>query len=118
MTARCWIDCFAFQIGDLKEARRLASEITGKGATLYDLLGKEVDLRVMYQWNISEMLQQDLFQSNFFFEKPKIDLSFRNLRQHSALRFLDLRIFHTDSELLSVSSGTKIVSYCAAVGNK
>ncbi len=35
-----------FQIGDLKEARRLASEITGKGATLYDLLGREVDLRV------------------------------------------------------------------------
>ncbi len=34
------------QISDLKEARRLASEITGKGATLYDLLGKEVDLRV------------------------------------------------------------------------
>lgn len=34
------------QIGDLKEARRLASEITSKGATLYDLLGKEVDLRV------------------------------------------------------------------------
>jgi len=30
----------------LKEARRLATEITTKGAGLYDLLGKEVDLRV------------------------------------------------------------------------
>lgn len=34
-----------YQIGELKEARRLASEITSKGAGLYDLLGKEVDLR-------------------------------------------------------------------------
>jgi len=33
------------RIGELKEARRLASEITSKGAGLYDLLGKEVDLR-------------------------------------------------------------------------
>ena len=35
-----------FQINELKEARRLASEITVKGAQVYDLLGKEVDLRV------------------------------------------------------------------------
>lgn len=34
------------QIADLKAARQLASEITSKGASLYDLLGKEVDLRV------------------------------------------------------------------------
>ena len=34
-----------FQIGELKEARRLALEITSKGAGLYDLLGKEVELR-------------------------------------------------------------------------
>ncbi|KAL5018071.1 hypothetical protein ScPMuIL_003793 [Solemya velum] len=33
------------KINDLKEARRLASEITTKGALLYDLLGKEVELR-------------------------------------------------------------------------
>ncbi|XP_067942297.1 clusterin-associated protein 1-like [Watersipora subatra] len=33
------------RIGELKEARRLASEITSKGAGLYDLLGKEVELR-------------------------------------------------------------------------
>ena len=34
------------QIGDLKDARRLASEITSKGAVLYDLLAKESELRV------------------------------------------------------------------------
>nr|XP_033770447.1 clusterin-associated protein 1 isoform X1 [Geotrypetes seraphini] len=33
------------KIADLKAARQLASEITSKGASLYDLLGKEVDLR-------------------------------------------------------------------------
>lgn len=37
---------FFFQIADLKAARQLASEITSKGASLYDLLGKEVELRV------------------------------------------------------------------------
>ncbi|XP_030068947.1 clusterin-associated protein 1 [Microcaecilia unicolor] len=40
---------FKFDLGskitDLKAARQLASEITSKGASLYDLLGKEVDLR-------------------------------------------------------------------------
>lgn len=36
----------SFQIADLKAARQLASEITSKGASLYDLLGKEVELRV------------------------------------------------------------------------
>ena len=35
-----------FQISELKDARRLASEITSKGASLYDMLGKEVELRV------------------------------------------------------------------------
>uniref|UniRef100_A0A8C9F658 Clusterin associated protein 1 n=1 Tax=Pavo cristatus TaxID=9049 RepID=A0A8C9F658_PAVCR len=34
------------KIADLKAARQLASEITSKGASLYDLLGKEVELRV------------------------------------------------------------------------
>ncbi|MEE6497281.1 hypothetical protein FKM82_002692 [Ascaphus truei] len=41
---------FKFDLGskfaDLKMARQLASEITSKGASLYDLLGKEADLRV------------------------------------------------------------------------
>ncbi|XP_069761444.1 clusterin-associated protein 1 homolog isoform X2 [Narcine bancroftii] len=34
-----------FMISDLKAARQLASEITTKGAIVFDLLGKEVDLR-------------------------------------------------------------------------
>ncbi|XP_028299393.1 clusterin-associated protein 1 homolog [Gouania willdenowi] len=33
------------RISDLKAARQLASEVTSKGASLYHLLGKEVDLR-------------------------------------------------------------------------
>ncbi|XP_075292478.1 clusterin-associated protein 1 isoform X4 [Opisthocomus hoazin] len=33
------------KIADLKAARQLASEITSQGASLYDLLGKEVELR-------------------------------------------------------------------------
>lgn len=37
---------FNFQVHELKQSRQLASEITSTGATLYDLLGKEVDLRV------------------------------------------------------------------------
>ncbi|XP_030195606.1 clusterin-associated protein 1 homolog isoform X3 [Gadus morhua] len=40
---------FKFDLGsrvsELKEARRLASEITAKGASLYDLLGEEAELR-------------------------------------------------------------------------
>lgn len=34
------------QISELKHIRSLASEITSRGATLYDLLRREVDLRV------------------------------------------------------------------------
>uniref|UniRef100_A0A8C5UVK6 Clusterin associated protein 1 n=1 Tax=Microcebus murinus TaxID=30608 RepID=A0A8C5UVK6_MICMU len=45
------ISKFKFDLGskiaDLKAARQLASEITSKGASLYDLLGKEVELREM-----------------------------------------------------------------------
>ncbi|GJQ72252.1 hypothetical protein Trydic_g3343 [Trypoxylus dichotomus] len=33
------------KLHDLKQSRQLASEITSSGATLFDLLGKEVDLR-------------------------------------------------------------------------
>uniref|UniRef100_A0A8V0YZ14 Clusterin associated protein 1 n=2 Tax=Gallus gallus TaxID=9031 RepID=A0A8V0YZ14_CHICK len=36
------------KIADLKAARQLASEITSKGANLYDLLGKEVELRELF----------------------------------------------------------------------
>ena len=34
------------KVAELKKCRQLASEITTKGAKLYDLLGREVDLRV------------------------------------------------------------------------
>ncbi len=37
--------CF-LQAADLKACRQLASDITAKGAKLYELLGKEVELRV------------------------------------------------------------------------
>ena len=36
---------FNAKIAELKRARQLASEITVKGSTLHELLGKEVDLR-------------------------------------------------------------------------
>ncbi|XP_060559819.1 clusterin-associated protein 1-like isoform X1 [Ruditapes philippinarum] len=45
------------RISELKEARRLASEITSKGAGLYDLLGKEVDLREQRTIVIAKQLE-------------------------------------------------------------
>ncbi|XP_071767848.1 clusterin-associated protein 1 homolog [Centroberyx gerrardi] len=52
---------FKFDLGsrvsDLKVARQLASEITSKGASLYDLLGKEVDLREMRTAAIARPLE-------------------------------------------------------------
>ncbi|XP_051789989.1 clusterin-associated protein 1 homolog isoform X1 [Erpetoichthys calabaricus] len=45
------------KIADLKAARDLASEITSKGASLYDLLGKEVDLREMRTAAIARPLE-------------------------------------------------------------
>lgn len=40
--------CEFLQVQDIKDARLLASEITTKGASLYDLLSREVDLRVRH----------------------------------------------------------------------
>ncbi|KAG8003107.1 Clusterin-associated protein 1-like protein [Nibea albiflora] len=45
------------RISDLKTARQLASEVTSKGASLYDLLGKEVDLREMRTAAIARPLE-------------------------------------------------------------
>uniref|UniRef100_A0A8C0X7I1 Clusterin-associated protein 1 n=1 Tax=Castor canadensis TaxID=51338 RepID=A0A8C0X7I1_CASCN len=45
------------KIADLKAARQLASEITAKGATLYDLLGKEVELRELRTEAIARPLE-------------------------------------------------------------
>ncbi|TDH08736.1 hypothetical protein EPR50_G00100340 [Perca flavescens] len=45
------------RVSDLKAARQLASEVTSKGASLYDLLGKEVDLREMRTAAIARPLE-------------------------------------------------------------
>lgn len=45
------------QIGDLRRARELASEITTKGASIYDLLGREVDLREVRTHTINRNLE-------------------------------------------------------------
>nr|XP_042139251.1 clusterin-associated protein 1 [Peromyscus maniculatus bairdii] len=45
------------KIADLKAARQLASEITAKGASLYDLLGKEVELRELRTEAIARPLE-------------------------------------------------------------
>ncbi|XP_068003457.1 clusterin-associated protein 1 isoform X2 [Melanerpes formicivorus] len=45
------------KIADLKAARQLASEITSKGASLYDLLGKEVELREARAESIARPLE-------------------------------------------------------------
>ncbi|NWR38046.1 CLUA1 protein, partial [Tachuris rubrigastra] len=45
------------KIADLKAARQLASEITSKGAVLYDLLGKEMELREARTESIARPLE-------------------------------------------------------------
>ncbi|XP_060116805.1 clusterin-associated protein 1 [Heteronotia binoei] len=45
------------RIGELKATRQLASEITSKGASVYDLLGKEVELREMRTEAIARPLE-------------------------------------------------------------
>ncbi|XP_063790862.1 clusterin-associated protein 1 isoform X2 [Pseudophryne corroboree] len=55
------IATFKFDLGtkitDLKMARQLASEITSKGASLYDILGKEADLRELRTAAIARPLE-------------------------------------------------------------
>lgn len=45
------------QIGELRRARELASEITSKGASIYDLLVHEVDLRDLRNFTINRNLE-------------------------------------------------------------
>ncbi|XP_051637124.1 clusterin-associated protein 1 isoform X1 [Manacus candei] len=45
------------KVADLKAARQLASEITSKGAVLYDLLGKEMELREARTESIARPLE-------------------------------------------------------------
>ncbi|XP_069920112.1 clusterin-associated protein 1 isoform X4 [Oryctolagus cuniculus] len=47
----------ASKVADLKAARQLASEITSRGASLYDLLGKEVELRELRTEAIARPLE-------------------------------------------------------------
>ncbi|XP_051930556.1 clusterin-associated protein 1 homolog isoform X3 [Hippocampus zosterae] len=55
---------FKFDIGsrisDLKAARQLASEVTSKGASLFDLLGKELELREKRTAAIARPLEIDV----------------------------------------------------------
>ncbi|XP_028395560.1 clusterin-associated protein 1-like [Dendronephthya gigantea] len=51
------------RISDLKQCRTLASEITMKGASLHDLLGREVDLREMRSIAISKPLELNELES-------------------------------------------------------
>ena len=44
------------QSTDLKACRQLASQITTRGAKLYELLGKELELRVGLVWSVSDSL--------------------------------------------------------------
>lgn len=45
------VNCI-LQIAELKMTRELASQITAKGAVLYELLGKEVKLRVSIEFRM------------------------------------------------------------------
>lgn len=49
----CGSEPVLVQATDLKACRHLASQITARGAKLYELLGKEVELRVSQgsQWH-------------------------------------------------------------------
>lgn len=67
------------RIGELKEARKLASEITAKGAGLYDLLGKEVELREVRSTVIAKSLEinevEKSLQNSIKAVEVRIDLS-------------------------------------------
>ncbi|KAL1116326.1 hypothetical protein AAG570_005821 [Ranatra chinensis] len=46
-----------FQIQELKMSRELASQVVTKGALLYELLGKEVELREARNWGVTVQLE-------------------------------------------------------------
>jgi hypothetical protein len=47
---RITVLCLYSQIHELAQTRQLTSQITTKGAGLYDLLGKEVEMRVSLKY--------------------------------------------------------------------
>ncbi|RXM32489.1 Clusterin-associated protein 1 [Acipenser ruthenus] len=75
------------KIADLKSARQLASEITSKGATLYDLLGKEVDLRehVQKTKDTLDNVASDEANLEAKIEKKKLELE-RNQKRLQTLQ--------------------------------
>ena len=74
MYMRLQTECCCVQINDLKRARTLASEITAKGASLYDLLGKEVDLRVsvVHHGNTGHLTCQRLVSPNALLSRVNV----------------------------------------------
>uniref|UniRef100_A0A8C3IAI8 Clusterin associated protein 1 n=1 Tax=Chrysemys picta bellii TaxID=8478 RepID=A0A8C3IAI8_CHRPI len=75
------------KIADLKAARQLASEITSRGASLYDLLGKEVELREQVQ-KTKDMLNNvasDEANLEAKIEKRKLELE-RNQKRLQTLQ--------------------------------
>ena len=56
---------FSFQISDLKASRQLASEITSRGAALYDLLGREVELRVSLFLIVLDFIDKHSIEDNY-----------------------------------------------------
>jgi len=46
---------FPSKVHELKHVRNLVSQITSKGAKLYDLLGKEVELGVRKKYKYNEL---------------------------------------------------------------
>ncbi|XP_025047982.1 clusterin-associated protein 1 isoform X6 [Alligator sinensis] len=75
------------KIADLKAARQLASEITSKGASLYDLLGKEVELREQVQKTKDMLNNVALDEANLEvkIEKRKLELE-RNQKRLQTLQ--------------------------------
>lgn len=54
--------CLCSQIHELAQTRQLTSQITAKGAGLYDLLGKEVEMRVRVKYYLRGSISVSCFR--------------------------------------------------------
>lgn len=70
------------KVGELKLSRQLASEITTTGASLFELLGKEVDLRVHRQRSISRQFEINDVESGV---KKAIDIINEDIKDTTEL---------------------------------
>ncbi|KAL3273815.1 hypothetical protein HHI36_015243 [Cryptolaemus montrouzieri] len=70
------------KVGELKLSRQLASEITTTGATLFQLLGKEVDLRAHRQKSISRQFEINEMESGL---KRAIDMIKEDIKDTNQL---------------------------------